>query len=207
MRKIILLIISILTLNFCTKAQDAEQIFKSAVDKLKTYKTIEIAFDYQMRNEEAGIDETMTGTGFMQGDAYRLNVAGQDMICDGTTLWTHIIDSEEVMISSVDPDGESSPLATITSYYDNVNAEFTGNADNTLKSIEITPKEDDNSFSKLLVVIDSKTLNLNEVHVFDNNGSEFVYKITKFVTDQELPANTFIFNEDDYPNVEVIDMR
>ena len=207
MRKHFLLTISILALSFCVKAQNAEQVFKSAVDKLKAYKNIEIAFDYQMKNAEAGIDELMTGSGFLQGDAYKINVAGQDMICDGKTSWTYLADSEEVMISSVDPEESSSPFAMITSYYDNVTAKFVDNGNASRKSIEITPKGADNAFSKLVVVIDSKTLDLKEAHVFDNNGSEFIYKITKFVTNQALPANTFTFNEKDYPNAEIIDMR
>lgn len=207
MRRHFFLTISILALSFCVKAQSAEQVFKSAVDKLKAYKNIEIAFDYQMKNAEAGIDELMTGKGYLQGEAYKINVAGQDMICDGKTTWTYLSDSEEVMISSVDPEENSSPFAMITSYYDNVNAKFVDSGNAARKSIEITPKKADDAFSKLVVVIDSKTLDLKEAHVFDNNGSEFVYKITKFVTNQTLPANTFTFNAKDYPNAEIIDMR
>lgn len=207
MKKRFLLTISILTLGLCVKAQSAEQVFKNAVDRLKAYNNIEIGFDYQMKNAEAGIDEVMTGDGFLQGNAYKINIAGQDMICDGETLWTYLADSEEVMISSVDTEENSSPLAMITSYYDNVTAKFVDNDDNSLKSIEITPISGDENFIKLIVVIESKTLDLKEARMFDNNGSEFVYRLTKFVTNQELPANFFTFNAQDYPDAEIIDMR
>lgn len=207
MKKRFLLTISILTLGLCVKAQSAEQVFKNAVDRLKAYNNIEIGFDYQMKNAEAGVDEVMTGDGFLQGNAYKINIAGQDMICDGETLWTYLADSEEVMISSVDTEENSSPLAMITSYYDNVTAKFVDNDDNSLKSIEITPISGDENFIKLIVVIESKTLDLKEARMFDNNGSEFVYRLTKFVTNQELPANFFTFNAQDYPDAEIIDMR
>ena len=67
MKKQILLIFSILALLFNAKAQDAETVFKAAVDKIKAYDNIEIAFDYNMINTEAGIYETMEGLRFKIG--------------------------------------------------------------------------------------------------------------------------------------------
>lgn len=207
MKKHLLLIISILTLTANTFAQDAEQVFKATVNKLKAYNNIEIAFDYQMINRAAGIDELMTGTGHLQGDSYKLNIAGQEMICDGTTLWTYMPDSQEVMVSSVDSEDGGSPLSIINAYYDNISAKFLPSGDPSKMMIEVSPKEKDENFSKLVVVTDTKTMNLKEVRLFDNNGSEFVYNITKFVTNQVLPDNFFTFNEQDYPDAEIIDMR
>lgn len=207
MKKYLLLIISILTFTANTFAQDAEQVFKATVDKLKSYDNIEIAFDYQMINTAAGIDELMTGTGHLQGDSYKLNIAGQEMICDGTTLWTYMPDSQEVMVSSVDSEYGGSPLSIINAYYDNISAKFLPSGDPSKMMIEVSPKEKDENFSKLVVVTDTKTMELKEVRLFDNNGSEFVYNITKFVTNQVLPDNFFTFNEQDYPDAEIIDMR
>lgn len=207
MKKHLLLIISILTLTANTFAQDAEQVFKATVNKLKAYNNIEIAFDYQMINRAAGIDELMTGTGHLQGDSYKLNIAGQEMICDGTTLWTYMPDSQEVMVSSVDSEDGGSPLSIINAYYDNISAKFLPSGDPSKMMIEVSPKEKDENFSKLVVVTDTKTMELKEVRLFDNNGSEFVYNITKFVTNQVLPDNFFTFNEQDYPDAEIIDMR
>lgn len=207
MRKYLMLIISILALATNTFAQNAEQVFKAAVDKLKAYDNIEIAFDYRMINTTAGIDELMTGTGHLQGDSYKLNIAGQEMICNGSTLWTYMPDSQEVMVSSVDSEDGGSPLSIINSYYDNINAKFLSGSDPSKTTIEVTPKGKDENFNKLVVVAETKTMNLKEVHLFDNNGSEFVYSITKFITNQILPDNFFIFNEEDYPGAEIIDMR
>jgi len=207
MRKHFLLIFSILAFTATGFAQNAEQVFKAAVDKLKAYNNIEIAFDYQMINKEADINELMTGTGFLQGDAYKLNVAGQDMICDGTTLWTYLSDSQEVMVSSIDSENGGTPLSIINSYYDNINAKFLPNSNKDRVTIEVSPKAKDENFNKLVVVTDAKTMELKEVHLIDNNGSEFIYNLTKFVTNQVLPANFFTFNEKDYPDAEIIDMR
>ena len=205
MKKCFLLII-IALLTFGIKAQNAEQTFKSAADKLKTYDNIEIAFDYIMINSEAGIYETMDGAGFLQGEAYKLLVMDQVIICDGSTIWTYNADAQEVMISEVDKNESNTPLSIIDSYYDNITAKFLdSNSDE--KKIEIKSLKGDDNFVKLIVSIDDKSLNIKEIHLFDNDNTEFVYVIKRFVTNQTLPADFFTFKESDFPDTEIIDMR
>ena len=207
MKKHILLIIGIFALSFGIKAQNAETLFKNAVDKLKSYNNIEITFDYNMINKEAGIYETMEGSGVLQGDAYILHILGQDIICNGTTIWTYNADAEEVMISDVDnADGGGSPLSIINSYYDNITAKIINDA-GTIKKIEVKPLVADENIEKLIVTLNSKTLEIKDLHVFDKNKNEFVYVITKFLTNQKLPAGFFTFKKSDYPDAEIIDMR
>ena len=207
MKKHIFLIISILALAFSAKAQYAETTFKAAVDKLKSYNNIEITFDYNMINTEAGIFETMEGAGVLQGDAYVLHILGQDIICDGTTIWTYNADAEEVMISDVDnADGGGSPLSIINSYYDNISAKVVDEA-GIIKKIEVKPLFSDENIEKLIVTLNTNNLEIKDLHIFDKNKNEFVYVITKFVTNQKLPADFFTFKESDYPDAEIIDMR
>ena len=206
MKKHFLLII-IALLTFGVKAQNAEQMFKAAVDKLKTYDNIEIAFDYNMINMEAGIYETMDGAAFMQGDAYRLLIMGQEIICDGSTMWSYNADAQEVMISDVDDsEGGGSPLSIIESYYDNITAKIVDEA-GTIKKYEIKSLIGNDNFKKIIVTMDTNTLNIKDIHLFDNDDTEFVYVIKKFVTNQKLPTDFFTFKESDYPDAEIIDMR
>lgn len=207
MKKLFLIVFSMAcALNI--KAQDAETTFKAVVDKLKAYDNIEIAFDYKMINEEAGIFETMEGNGFLQGKAFKLHILGQDIICDGNTTWTYNADAEEVIIGEVDDTNEdNSPLAIINSYYDNITAKFLDESDRNTKKIEVTPLLNDENIDKLIVTINANTLEIKDLHIFDKNKNEFIYDITKFITNQILPADFFTFKESDYPDVEIIDMR
>jgi outer membrane lipoprotein-sorting protein len=189
------------------KAQNAETLFKSAVDKLKSYDNIEIAFDYNMINTEAGIFETMDGAGFLQGDAFKLFIMGQVIICDGHTTWTYNSDAEEVMITEVDKsDGSGSPISVIESYYDNITAKYVDEA-GAIKKIEVKSLISNDNFKKIIVTLDSNNLEIKDIHLFDNDETEFVYVIKKFVTNQKLPADFFTFKESDFPDAEIIDMR
>ncbi|MBQ2187644.1 MAG: outer membrane lipoprotein carrier protein LolA [Bacteroidales bacterium] len=206
MKKHFLLII-IALMALAAKAQNAETMFKSAVDKLKKYDNIEIAFDYNMINTEAGIYETMDGAGFLQGEAYKLFIMGQVIICDGNTTWTYNSDAEEVMITEVDKsDGSGSPIAVIESYYDNISAKFVDEK-GAVKKIEVKSLMSNDNFKKIIVTLDSNTLDIKDIHLFDNDDTEFVYVIKKFVTNQKLPADFFTFKESDFPDAEIIDMR
>ena len=207
MKRYFLLVLSIIALTFNVKAQDAETVFKAAVEKLKSYDNIEIEFDYSMINTGAGIYETMQGSGFLQGDAYKLKIMGQDVICDGHTTWTYNADAEEVMISDVDSSERGgTPWELIESYYDNITAKIVETNGNT-KQIEIKSLLGKDNVEKLIVTIDTKTSDFKDLHVFNKDKNEFVYTITKFVTNQKLPADFFTFKESDYPDAEIIDRR
>ena len=207
MKKCIFLIISLLALSIGLKAQSAESLFRGIIDKLKSYNNVEIAFDYNMINTEAGIYETMDGIGFLQGESYKLKIMGQDIICNGSTIWTYNADAEEVMISEVDKsDGSGSPLAILDSYYDNITAKIVEES-GTAKKIEVKSLISNENFDRIIVSIDTNTSEIKDLHVFDKNKNEFVYVITKFVTNQQLPADFFTFKESDYPDAEIIDMR
>ena len=110
------------------------------------------------------------------------------------------------MISDVNAeDGSNSPLSIIESYYDNVNVVLDDKNED-FKSFVITPQNED-KFKKIVVNIDKKTSHLKEIHVYDDDDNIFSYIINKFITNQELPQNTFVFDEESHPDVEVIDMR
>ena len=206
MKRTLYITFLVLFASLSAYCQKADEMFRSVVDGIKTLKNIEISFEYKMTNDVVGINETITGNGFLQGDAYRLDLGSQILICDSNTLWTYLPDDAEVMISDVNAeDGSNSPLSIIESYYDNVNVVLDDKNED-FKSFVITPQNED-KFKKIVVNIDKKTSHLKEIHVYDDDDNIFSYIINKFITNQELPQNTFVFDEESHPDVEVIDMR
>lgn len=206
MKRTLYITFLVLFTSMSAYCQKADEMFRSVIDGIKAYKNIEISFEYKMTNDVVGINETITGSGFLQGDAYRLDLGSQILICDSNTLWTYLPDDAEVMISDVNAeDGSNSPLSIIESYYDNVNVVLDDKNED-FKSFVITPQNED-KFKKIVVNIDKKTSHLKEIHVYDDDDNIFSYIINKFVTNQELPQNTFVFDEESHPDVEVIDMR
>ena len=204
MKKTLLLIIGIL-ISLNISAQTAEDYLNSVIEKNKSYNDISLVFNFTLKNNDAGINEKMTGHASIKGDSYLMNIDGQVTISNGKTLWTHLIDDEEVMISEVTEDNNNSPIAFVENFSKNVNATFLKN-DTDTKTIELKEKET-SSFEKITITIDNKALKIRQIHAIDLEGSEFIYDITEFTTNQNLPDSMFIFDENQYPNVEIIDMR
>ena len=204
-KKAFLLIFGILA-SIAVHAQSADEFLKQAIEKNKSYNDISVIFNYQMINNSDGIYENINGYASMKGSSYVMNIDGQEMICDGTTLWTHLVDDEEVMISEVTDDSNATPIAIIDSFSQNITASF-GESDNpVIKIIEVKENEGD-TFETVRLHFDIKDLNIKKVHIIIGDGNEFIYEITNFTTNQNLPDSMFTFDETMHPNVEIIDMR
>ena len=200
-----LLILGILA-SIAIQAQSADEFLKKASEKNKSYNDISVIFNYQMINSSAGVYENINGYASMKGGSYIMNIDGQEMICDGTTLWTHLIDDEEVMISEVTDENNTSPIAIIDSFSQNITASFVESDNPDIKIIEVKETEGD-TFEKVRLHFDIKDLNIKKVHIIVGDGNEFIYEITDFKTNLNLPDSMFTFDETMHPNVEVIDMR
>lgn len=200
-----------LLMGFGVSAQNnADELLKSVIDKTKSYSTMEVDFDYRMTNDEAGIDELKSGKVFVKGDAYKLQMAGQSVYCDGETVWTYLQDSEEVMVSDVNTGEESiTPSSILTSYYNDYKISYVNNKENAekgYKTIELKP-EVGKKFSKIQIIIDDKKLQIVSFNIFDNGGNEFTYLIKKLIPNHPIDDRFFVFDPADFPDVEVVDMR
>ena len=204
MKKYLILIIGVI-LGLRVSAQNAEDFLNKVVEKMKSYNDISIIFNYQMINTGAGLYENENGFASMKGNSYVLNIAGQELISNGEILWTHLIDDEEVMISEVTEDNKTSPIAIVNAFTENITATFIESDDKDITTIEITENEGD-SFDRVRISVD-KDMNIKKVYVATPDGNEFIYEITDYKTNLNLPDSMFIFNEEQHPNVEVIDMR
>ncbi len=193
-------------------AQDtAEELLRKVIDQTKSYPAMKVEFDYRMINEDAGIDELKTGEVFIQGDAYKLVMAGQSVISNGNTIWTILEDSEEVMISDA-MEGEESitPSRLLTSYYeDHKISYFQENRRNQTpghKTIELKP-ESGKKFAKIHIDIQEQGLQIKQFTIFDNGGNSFIYVIKNLDELFEPTPGFFEYDEAEYPAYEMIDMR
>jgi outer membrane lipoprotein carrier protein len=190
--------------------KSAEQLLKSVIDNTKAYKTLEVDFSYRMLNTEAGIDEIKKGSVSMMGDAYKLEMAGQMVVCDAKTVWTYLEDSQEVMVSNAEKSEDAiTPSSILTSYYEDYKASFTNDKANTakgLKTIELKPNKV-KKFVKIQIGVNDAKQQIVNFSIFDNGGNTFVYDITKMTPNVPMNDADFKFNTADYPGVDVVDMR
>ncbi len=188
----------------------AEKLLESVVNKMASYDNLKADLSYTMVNKEMDINEKKSGVIYVKGDSYRIEMEGQVIISDGKTVWTYLAESDELMVSEVDESDETiSPNKILTSYDKNYKAKFDSDnkyKNSDLKLINLKPNEG-KQFEKLSLLVNEKTLTLENFSVYDKSGNVFTYYIINLEPNLDLPANTFTFDPADYPGVEVIDMR
>ncbi len=206
MKKILLF--SLIICFSVASAQDkkATALLNEVAAKTQSYDNIMIDFGYKMVNKSQNIDETMNGVLFSKEEKYKLNVAGQQIISDGKTMWTYLESANEVQINEPVGDDESfNPKTFLKSWPEKFKVRFLNEKDH-VALLELMPKES-SSFTKVHIRVDKNKMQLLSLTMFDGNGSEFQYSIKRFVTNQIIPDSEFSFDPQNYPGVEVIDLR
>ena len=210
MRNIITILFFAISITLSAQHKKADEILGKATEKLDNYKSIEADFTYDLINPQGEVNDSGKGTLLINGDKYRLSIVGQVVICDGSTIWTYIEDAEEVQINEVvEEEGTISPSKLLTFYNNNYKAKHLAEdviGGNTVYIISLKPNEDKN-YSKADLFIKKDDLQILKVVLDDKNGGQTVYTITKFIPEKEVTDSDFSFNEADYPDVDIIDMR
>ena len=205
-----LLILTISIGTFAQKDKKASKILDAVIAKTEAQKTIEVDFTLTMNNPEAGINESKSGIIQIMGDSYRLDISEQVIISDGETMWTLLIEDEEVMINEVEDDADAiTPSNLLNSYSDNYKSKFVKEdviKGETVEIIELTPLKGRN-FTKIRVLINKIKKQILSFSIYDKNGSTYSYIFNKYTTNKEIPLSAFTFKEIDYPDFEVVDMR
>lgn len=184
----------------------ANQLVKNTIDNINKHKNVEFVFDYDMSNETIAVTESASGTAYMQGEAYKMEIEGQQIISDGKTLWTYLIDDEEVMVSNpTDDDNIITPIKMLTAYDKDYTIKYGKSNEKGIKVVEMSnPKGE---FSKVTLKINEAKLEIVSATISNRSGDAFTIKIKKTVFDQDLDAKFFTFDEKAHPKVDVIDMR
>jgi outer membrane lipoprotein carrier protein len=206
------LIFILLTLSIHSYAQDekSNEILQQLSINTQAYKNIDVDFNFKFENVTQEISENQKGNIKIESNKFRLELNQQIIISDDTTQWIYLKESNELQIMEYDSlDDMISPNKLFTIYeegYKNSYVELKNESDITLHIIDLFPIES-NAFQKIQLQINSEKIQLHNIILFDKNGGSFTYLITKFNTDNNLDDNLFKFNSEEYPEIEIIDLR
>lgn len=190
----------------------AKKILDAVSTKFKSFKGVQATFT--LKNEDAGGKQlgVKKGTVSMKGNKYRVSLAGQEIFCDGTTVWTYDKAANEVSINKVDNNsGSITPQKLFTNFYDKdflykLNGEKK-EAGKTLQEIELTPVDKTKQFHKVYVQVNKANQTLYSTKVLDKQQNRFTYTVNTMNGKAILADNIFTFDKSKYPGVEEIDLR
>lgn len=198
---------------FARAQQDpkAEKVLEAMTKKYQSLKVFSAAFTQTLENPKNKIKETMQGDIFVSGNKFRLKMKDQEIINNGTTIWTFMKSENEVNISDNDPeDQQMSPNAIFTLYkkgYKYALVDEVREAGQAYHIIEMSPEDKNNPVYKVRLQINKKDNSIKNWTMFRENGNRYVYAIKNFNPNPEVDANFFSFDKNKYKGVKVIDLR
>ena len=202
-------IIACLVLLFATQVvtaqNNAETLIRLMVDQVKSHKNVEMAFSYQISPDGKNLGDSEKGHAWLQGEAYKIEMAEQQTISDGKTIWSYLIDDEEVMVSNASDGVDNTPLKLLTSLDESYVATLTGLDAQGTATVELAnPK---GQYKRVTLKINTKKTELKSADIYMEDGSKVVVNVEEMKFDQQLDNNFFTFDAKKHPKVDVIDMR
>lgn len=213
MKKLVFAIL-LLTLVKVTHAQydpKALEILDAMSKKYKAIPAFEANISCTLINEAEKINEEFKGKITVKGDKYKLVLPEQEVINNGTTLWTYLPEAKEVNIDNYDPNSDDLNPSKFYELYKK-NFKYLYLEDKTeggvvCEVVDLVPEKKDAQYFKVRMNIVKKDKSIHSFTMFDKGGNKYKYMITKLVSNPNVADNFFTFDPKKYPGVEVIDLR
>jgi outer membrane lipoprotein carrier protein len=198
-----------------TKNTDAEakKVLDGVSKKYKSFSTVTAKFTIKSETASGKASGSKTGTLSAKGNKYKVSITGQEIFCDGTTVWTYDKSANEVTITKVDnANATITPQKLFTNFYDKdflykLNGDKT-EAGKTVQEIEMTPCNKTKPYSKVYIYIDKTASTISKAKVLEkSSNTKTSLSISSLTTNASMSDASFKFDQSKYPNVEVIDLR
>ena len=194
--------------------QKAKVILDKMSDKYQSIPSYKTNFIYRLHNKVEDIDEEFSGEIMIKGEKYVLLMSDQEIFNNGETIWTFLMDANEVNVDYYMPnEGDLSPNNIYSAYkkgyrYRWIEIKKVGSR--TLDVVELQPedpKDPDKIFFRIILNIDQDDNTIHSWEMYDRGGNVFSYTISGFNPKFTADDSFFEFDESEYPDVEVVDLR
>lgn len=197
-----------------TTAQTGNNLLDRVADLYKNFKTIQADFDFRyFRNDQDQTGQSESGSLLLdqRTGKYRITTAGQLLISDGKSQWAVLHDADEVQITAVDHTSGSITPFNVFSFFTEgyTHKQLTGERERgiPLDVIELIPDDRRKNFSKIILRINRTNNQVHDVTIFDKNKSRYSYQIKNLETNPVIADSKFMFDKNEFPGMEIVDLR
>ncbi|MCL1851129.1 MAG: outer membrane lipoprotein carrier protein LolA [Bacteroidetes bacterium] len=188
----------------------AAPIINKIVQKYSALSAFSLDFTMNIEADSKKI-RSFTGVLFVKKEKYYLSFEDQIMANDGVTMWNYQKNTKEVTLFEAEDDELMifHPLKMLNNWDKEYNAKFIREEElqkNSVTILDLTPKKQ-SQFYKIRLFIDKATSYIQQVMMYELDGTTLTYLVTKFKPNAVVEDNKFTFNKKDYPDVQVNDMR
>ena len=208
MKKILTIVFSLFFIVVHTQNNsEAELLLNTVSSNIKNYDNIYINYTYTLNNIEEDINQTNRGSFVTENNKWRFEMLGITRIFDGKKLYSISPDDEEVTISSINPEDETTITPNKILYFyeegyifEMGSHEFIGNGEfrKKIQYIKLIPKDSESEIKFISLGIDTEFDQIYEVIETGKNETVTTISIIDFEFNLSLDENLFIFDKQKY---------
>jgi len=188
----------------------ATPIIEKTAQKYNALSTFSL--DFTVNIEETGKKtQNFKGVLLVKKNKYFLTFEDQIIANDGKIMWNYQKSTNEVALFEAEDDDFSMfhPTKMLNNWEKEYTAKFIREEELQKRQvfiIDLTPKKK-SPFYKIRLFIDKQTSYIQQIMMYEVDGATITYAITKFTPNTAVSKDKFTFNKNEFPDVEVIDMR
>ncbi len=193
-------------------AQDANEVLQKAASAFDASSGIEARFALHSRSPQTQSGESFEGIIYMKGDKFKLQTPDMITWYDGTTQWTYMERTQEVNVSTPGSDElqQTNPAALIHNYEKGFKASLKGSSTTrqgkAAYDVELLPKKK-SDVESVVLQIEKNSYSPASIDIRSDNGMRHTIVISTWKTAEDKPDSFFVFDEAEFPDAEIIDLR
>lgn len=193
---------------FAQLNDNSKAIIDGVAKKTKSYQTIKIEFTF--KTTDKGKTLVDKGSIWMKGTKFIFNFNKQIIICNGTTQWAYLQESNEVSITNASGDQESiNPGSILNDYQKKYKTKLikeTSERGKLVQLVDLYPIKA-SSIANIRLTIQKNIQQITKMMIVEKGGGIYEYIVSSFIVNQPINDLVFEFNAKKYPKLEINDLR
>lgn len=192
----------------------AKEILEKVTKTTQSLASLDAKFTFEMNNKAQNVKDKSQASIVLKNKKYKLNIPqlGLQVTCDGKTIWSYMVNSNEVTITNLDDATEEimDPSKIFTIYERGFNYKYLNesvDAGVPVYNIELTPQKQAGEIQKIKLMIDKQKMLIHGAVMDGKEGNTVIISVTQYKTDGVYKDADFVFDPKKYKGIEVVDMR
>lgn len=205
-----LLVATVLLLSHTSAiAQDADAVFQRLLDHYSSISSLRADFTQTMTSSFSDDEASSSGTLFLSGDKYRVEMESQVLVTDGVATYVYLPFEKQVLINDyLEDESTFSPSDIFVNHDDRfeVTAAESEQVNGQMHfKLSLSPKSADSFFREATIWMRDADTIITRMEVLDMNETRMTFSLENIALDPNFEEGLFSFTPPE--GVEVIDLR
>lgn len=198
--------------SYAQSSDEARKMLDNLYEVYQQSNGVKFSFVITTIDANGGCYEPQQGEAMMKGNKFKLDMNSATIWFDGKTQWVLLKEANEVNVSN--PSSKElafiSPMALLRLYKNGytlkkpVSETIRGHNAYVIDMVSIASQND---FKHVSVAIDKKTHTILQIKATLENNQQSIIDITDYSDNHHFPDAFFVFDETEYSDVEIVDLR